>query len=368
MSHPFRTVRFLPAWMVLLMTACATQSPHPPNSTSPSPTGDAASPLRGKVIVLDPGHGGTAATDQFRVGPAGEREEWINLRVAMELKALLEARGARVLLTRTTDVAVELKQRALLAVDNRADVFLSIHHNATADRSVNFPIIYYHANASGNAASVALGKNLGRRIAHALYGRDADPPISVVSDHTIFPGSGAAVLRHSYGIPGVIGEASFFSNAEEEQRLKDPAYNRKEAEAYAAALEDFFAAPPPPVLDRYNGGQIPPLETLQEAERMEEAARRWREDFDAAEALIAFANRDSARGKEIAESETTRKEIDVARQKALDLYLRSARSFPDSPVARACHVRMAEILEAQGKPDEAALERRRVEEYYVPMK
>src|SRR5690606_39701574 len=61
---------------------------------------------------------------------------------------------------------------------------------------------------------------------------------SIVSDHVIFAGSGTAVLRHSYGIPGVIGEASFFTNPEEERRLRDSRWNRREAEAYVQALED----------------------------------------------------------------------------------------------------------------------------------
>jgi len=43
---------------------------------------ETTSAVSGKIICLDPGHGGTAKTDSFREGPTGEREEWINLRVA----------------------------------------------------------------------------------------------------------------------------------------------------------------------------------------------------------------------------------------------------------------------------------------------
>ncbi len=120
---------------ILLLSAC---------------TGGTPDPLADKTIVIDPGHGGTAEYDQYRVGPAGEREEWVNLRVALLLRDKLEARGARVLLTRTEDVEVALDVRARLAVENDADAFVSVHHNATADPDVNFPIVYYHANASEN--------------------------------------------------------------------------------------------------------------------------------------------------------------------------------------------------------------------------
>ena len=115
-------------------------------------------PLVGRTICIDPGHGGTAETDSYRVGPTGEREEWINLRVALMLRDILERRGARVLITRTEDVAVELQDRATLAVENGADVFLSIHHNATADPQANFPVIYYHGNASESQAGIELGR------------------------------------------------------------------------------------------------------------------------------------------------------------------------------------------------------------------
>lgn len=50
-------------------------------------------PLKRKIICIDPGHGGTAATDSYRVGPGGEREEWINLRVGLLLQKMLEKKG-----------------------------------------------------------------------------------------------------------------------------------------------------------------------------------------------------------------------------------------------------------------------------------
>ncbi len=61
------------------------------------------------------------------------------LRVGLLLKKLLEEKGAEVIMTRSTDSSAELASRAEMAVNNKADVFISIHHNATADRSVNFP-------------------------------------------------------------------------------------------------------------------------------------------------------------------------------------------------------------------------------------
>lgn len=317
--------------LALGLSACAATTVRSP--------GD---PLRGRTIAVDPGHGGTAATDSYRVGPGGEREEWIDLRVALLVRDMLEARGARVVLTREADVDVGLKARADLAREADADAFISIHHNATADPAVNFPIVYYHGYASRNRAGVALARRVAERLDQALFGGAAEP--SIVSDHVIFAGSGTAVLRHSHGIPGVIGEASFFTNPAEEQRLRDWTWNRREAEAYVQALEQFFSEPVPPVLPVEEADKLEPFRTAQEAERMSDVARRWREDFEEGRRLMQQAE----------------PELD----QAYELLTRSVRNFPDSPVARDAHLLRARILEAWGRAMEAEQTRRRVREFY----
>jgi len=303
-------------------------------------------PLRARTICIDPGHGGTAETDSYRVGPTGEREEWIDLRVALILRDILEQRGANVLMTRTEDVAVELKDRATLALENSADVFLSLHHNATADPEANFPVIYFHGNASENLAGVALARALGSSLAKALF--DGQTEVALVSDHAIFPTSGASVLRNSYGIPGVIGEASFFTNPDEEERLRGAEYNRREAEAYAKALTEFFSHPIPPILDKGSLVTVEPFEVLEEDDRTQEVARKWMENWRA--------------GREAQEDGTPE-----ALGQALELFTLSARSFPDSWIAADCHLRRAQILEKLGRLEEAAMARLRANEHYVPL-
>jgi N-acetylmuramoyl-L-alanine amidase len=303
-------------------------------------------PLAGRTICIDPGHGGTAETDTYRVGPTGEREEWIDLRVALKLRDILQKRGARVLMTRTEDVAVELKDRALLAVENNADVFLSIHHNATADPEANFPVIYFHGNASENRAGVALARTLATHLADALFDRQTE--VALVSDHAIFPTAGAAVLRHSYGIPGVIAEASFFTNPDEEQRLRGDEYDRREAEAYAAALAEFFSHPIPEILDKGSLVTIEPFEVLEEDDRTREVARLWMENWRA--------------GQDAQEKSTPE-----ALEEALQLFTLSARSFPDSWIAGDCHSRRAQIFDALERPEEAAMARLRAKEHYVAL-
>lgn len=305
-----------------------------------------SSSLAGKTICLDAGHGGTALTDSYRVGPTGEREEWINLRVALLLQKMLEDRGATVLMTRLADDNVPFDDRIQLATDNKADVFISVHHNATADSAVNFPIIYYHGNASENKASVALGRLLAKELSKHLY--TDTPPATLVSDHAIFPTAGAKVLRGTYGIPGVIAEASFFTNPSEESRLKDEVHNRKEALAYVAALEAFFSKPVPGIAAKNSKVTLPPFRVFQEAERVDGIALLWHQDF------VRGSERMKSREKD-------------ALQLALDLLTRSVRSFPDSYVASKCHVKRARVLRKLGNREEAKQERRRAKEFYVSL-
>ena len=106
-------------------------------------------PLAGITLTIDPGHGNTEAYDSIRIGPSGEREEWINLRVALILRNLLREAGARVVMTRDTDRDVNLDGRAMIAKINNSDLFISIHHNGTLnDSALDFPLIYSWEDAA----------------------------------------------------------------------------------------------------------------------------------------------------------------------------------------------------------------------------
>ncbi len=92
------------------------------------PTIDQSHPLRGRLVLVDPGHPPAGAT-----GPTGFREAEANLAVARHLKALLEGDGATVVMSRTTDSAVSLWERVALADAIDAELLISIHNNALPD-------------------------------------------------------------------------------------------------------------------------------------------------------------------------------------------------------------------------------------------
>jgi N-acetylmuramoyl-L-alanine amidase len=346
-----------------------------------------ASYLRGKTIALDPGHGGTALTDSFRVGPTGEREEWINLRVGLTLKSRLEAYGARVIISRVDDSHVELVARAEQAMREKADLFISIHHNATADRRVNFPIIYFHGSAEENPSSIRLARYIGEAFVDYMFKspqtepeviethsiRHKGVPLHVVSDYTIFPKRGAMVLRGTYGIPAIIAEASFFSNAEEELRLKTPDYNDAEVEAYLTGIARFFAdGPAESTLEKKAPLEIPPFTVFEQADRMKPEALLWKDYFQEAYAILSQI--DPAKDKALRAIYLGKKKTPARKRtlpqnqaeltRAWALLETSVRAFPDSYLARACHAGRIRILQLQGRDAEAATELRRMSTFY----
>jgi N-acetylmuramoyl-L-alanine amidase len=123
----------------------------PPNAPPPAaPVAPEAPPLLDlppagglRTIVIDAGHGGD---DNGARGPQGTLEKSVTLSVARRLKAGIEARlGTRVILTRDGDQTVGLDQRAAVANNNKADLFISLHANASVRPAVAGAQVYYLA-------------------------------------------------------------------------------------------------------------------------------------------------------------------------------------------------------------------------------
>lgn len=209
----------------LVLAGCATVP-------KPAPEG----PLQGITITLDPGHGDTEAYDHFRVGPTGEREEWINLKVAQKLQKLLLQKGAQVIMTRTGNRDVNLGGRASIAIQNNSDFFVSIHHNGSVnDTTLDYPLVYIWGDARKNPASVDLAEAVLENVRDRLH-FETESGAGVYSDFLIYS-AGTAVLRNTYPrIPGIIGEMGFFTNAAGEQRMRDQRALELEAEGYLAGI------------------------------------------------------------------------------------------------------------------------------------
>lgn len=186
------------------------------------------------TVVLDPGHGGRGDREGWKCGPTGLREAEVNLRVALFLRDFLTAAGANAVLTRTTDVyldpdeKVDLQKRVAIANQHRADLFLSIHHNGSdTSPEANYTSVFYHGTPDDNPASLSAARHLLTGLNDALR-LEQHLGCALVSDCAIYAQGGFAVLRAAQ-VPAVLTEASFHSNPQEEQRLRERLYNRREA-------------------------------------------------------------------------------------------------------------------------------------------
>ncbi|MDB6354125.1 N-acetylmuramoyl-L-alanine amidase [Trichococcus sp. K1Tr] len=201
-----------------------------------------------QLIYLDPGHGGWDSGASFN----GVYEKTINLKVANKVKALLEAKGYNVAMTRTTDVSVsgttdlstELLARAAMANAAKADIFVSIHHNSAGYTSTvsgieTFYYGYYagwepeinqamHLDPARLANSVTLADEIQSSLISATGAKDRG-----IYDETF------AVLRET-AMPAVLLELGFMSNATELAKLATDSYQNILAQAVANGIFNYY--------------------------------------------------------------------------------------------------------------------------------
>jgi N-acetylmuramoyl-L-alanine amidase len=262
------------------MTAAPPASiPSPPVNTGPPPSRDIALaapaiPLANSNgayslarqlglgvsrIVLDPGHGG----HDPGVRGNGLNESELVLDVTLRLKKLLEkAPGIDVVLTRETDVFIPLEQRTAIANRQGADLFLSIHANASRNlkaRGIETYFLNFAANPEAEAVAArensASGQTMHRLpdIVRAITlnnkldeSRDFAETLqktmvqSLSSRNRDLQDRGVKqapfVVLIGAGMPSVLAEISFVSNKQEGQLLKTPAYRQQIAEALCDAV------------------------------------------------------------------------------------------------------------------------------------
>ena len=140
--------------------ATAPGAPAPP-ATPPPPAPPELPPAFGQVsssihtVAIDPGHGGD---DAGAKGGAGAIEKDLTLAIARRVKGVIEARlGLRVLLTRDDDRNVPLDERAAIANNNKADLFISLHANASLRRATSGATIFTAAFERDAAANATAG-------------------------------------------------------------------------------------------------------------------------------------------------------------------------------------------------------------------
>ena len=210
----------------------------PPSVTTPSgtTTEPAFTPgLKGKIIALDAGHGGS---DTGAIGPTGVTEKGVTLRVAKALQKLLQAEGATVLMTRTTDTEVspkkanasdveELQARCDVGNDGNADIFISMHMDSFTNSTPSGTTGYYYTK--GSKASQRLAQYVSEGVVTALgTGNRGTKSCNFY------------VVKHT-DMPATLVEMAFISNDKEEKLMNSEAGINRAAEGLLNGLRRFFS-------------------------------------------------------------------------------------------------------------------------------
>lgn len=215
-----------------------------------------------KTVVIDAGHGGR---DPGAIGGNGTREKDVVLHAALMLRSALEHRGYRVALTRDADNFVELENRVRFAREQHADLFISIHADASPNRDTTGASVYTLSDSGANRAQNMMASQnwdldlgdtrntLARDILVDLAQRDTTNR-SAQFAQLVIPrlGEVAPLVRNTHrsagffvllapDVPAVLIETGFLSNATDERRLADPRARERMAEAMAQAVDAYFA-------------------------------------------------------------------------------------------------------------------------------
>ncbi len=196
--------------------------------------------LKGFKICLDPGHGGQGHIPDYKRGPTGLREAEINLKVASYLREMLGQAEATVIMTRVDDSYVSLSERSQIANENHADFFISLHHNGIDNSpETNYTSTWYHGDADASHPSLDLARYVQQGVSDALR-LPKSASTGLYSDKLIVA-SGFGVLRLTK-CPAIVCEASFYTNPEEEAKLKNDDYLKRQAYGYFLGIARYVEA------------------------------------------------------------------------------------------------------------------------------
>lgn len=189
-------------------------------------------PLDDVTVVIDAGHGGR---QPGAIGPSGLEEKTVNLAIALHANKLLREQGARVILTRRDDASLtpvtsreelrsELAMRAGLANDNKADVFVSIHCNASPQ---NGPRRTGSEAYYTTPRSLGLAKVMQQEMLKKLKLKDSGVRAC------------SFVVTREARMPAVLVEVAYLNDPREEALLGSPEFRQRAAEAIVSGLQRF---------------------------------------------------------------------------------------------------------------------------------
>jgi len=243
-------------------------APSPAGARSPASVPGPPPPSKAKTVVLDPGHGGV---EEGAKGPGGLLEKDATLALVKTVQEALARRGYRVVTTRLSDATVGLDDRAATANAAKADLFLSIHFNASRAATAHGTEVYYLSLDASDRAAALLAES--ENATHASTPdtpeknaavRDLDLILWDLAQNQHLSASARlaeivqadfnrllgittrgvkqAPFRVLVGVnaPAVLVEVAFITNPDEETRIGSDEFRRQAAETLAGCVDTFF--------------------------------------------------------------------------------------------------------------------------------
>lgn len=212
----------------------------------PGYSAQAAGPLDGKAIVIDPGHGGEDPGAVVN----GFKEKDVNLQIALKLKTLLEMAGATTVYTRTSDSTLgtsadrrrsDLEERLQIANESNGNIFISIHADSLQDASRTGVVVFYGPETgylyphTRPPELIAQSRNL------AITLRDKLRKVAQADDRGVR--SVPYYLLGKIELPAVIAEVGTLTNYAEAIKLHDPHYQQQVADSLFSGILSYFTRP-----------------------------------------------------------------------------------------------------------------------------
>jgi len=202
-------------------TRVATPSNKNKNMVTQAIVPNSQEPLKGKTIVLDPGHGGI---DSGATSIIGTHEKTLTLATAKVVEQKLEAAGATVMMTRTDDTYIPLEQRASLSRQYHADAFISFHYNWSNNPSVGGLTDFYYQTARDTPLATDILMELIQTTGLNNVGTRFD---------------NLSVLRNNTQ-PSTLIELGFLSNKQDDAMVESDSYRDHVAEGVYLGLLEFW--------------------------------------------------------------------------------------------------------------------------------
>jgi N-acetylmuramoyl-L-alanine amidase len=174
-----------------------------------------------QVIIIDPGHGGP---DPGAIGIGGIQEKEIVLDISRQVAALLEQQGVQAVMTRTSDIDLDLEPRVVLAEQLNASLFVSIHANAISlsRPDVNGLEVYYYDS----------GESLAR-VMHSTILQSVNMRDRGVRRARFY------VLRRT-SMPAILIETGYVTGQEDAANFNNPTFRRQLAEAIVRGILNYI--------------------------------------------------------------------------------------------------------------------------------